>query len=221
MNVKSCISSGISHQEGMRLEAMMCHETSLKRLGFQSIAGVDEAGRGPLAGPVVAVACILPEGARVEGIDDSKKLSVSERQRIFQSIRSLGDIDYGIGIIDSLTIDKVNILQATLQAMLLAVSHLLQPPDYLLVDGNQMPKTQIPGKFLIKGDRLSQSIAAASIIAKEVRDQLMCEFHQLWPEYGFNVHKGYGTKLHLRAIEKYGPCPIHRLSFKPLKDFYD
>jgi ribonuclease HII len=204
-------------KEKARLKTMMLWETKAKRLGFKCIAGVDEAGRGPLAGPVVAAACVLPQGALIDGIDDSKKLQASERQHIFQHILSLPGIDFGIGIIDAQLIDKVNILQATFQAMLVAISRLSQKPDYLLIDGNKMPKTAIPGEALIKGDSLSQSIAAASIIAKETRDQLMQGFHEQWPEYGFDSHKGYGTKLHLEAIQKLGPCPIHRMTFEPLK----
>ena len=207
----------ISSQERQRLEMMMLWETKARNLGYQVIAGVDEAGRGPLAGPVVAAACVLPFGALIEGIDDSKRLSLSDRQRIFHQILSLEGVDYGIGIVDALIIDKVNILQATFQAMTIAVSCLLQKPDYLLIDGNKMPIIDIPGESIIKGDSLSQSIAAASIIAKETRDQLMCAFHGQWPEYGFESHKGYGTKQHLLAIQKYGPCPIHRMSFEPIK----
>ena len=198
----------------------MFWENKARSLGFQIIAGVDEAGRGPLAGPVVAVACALPEGALIEGINDSKKLQASDRQEIYNQIISLKGVDFGIGIIDVQVIDEINILQATLRAMLLAISHLATKPDYLLVDGNKMPKTDIPGKALIKGDALSQSIAAASIIAKETRDQLMLVYHDQWPEYGFNAHKGYGTKQHLLAIRKNGPCPIHRMSFEPFKSLH-
>lgn len=209
--------STLAVQERKRLNAMLTWEQKARKLGYQHIAGVDEAGRGPLAGPVVAAACVLPEGLLLEGIDDSKKLSPTERQRLFQQILSLKEIDYGIGIIDALTIDRINIFQASLQAMAAAIACLCRPPDYLLVDGTHLPPTSFPGEPIIKGDSLSQSIAAASIIAKETRDQLMRTFHEKWPEYNFFSHKGYATNEHLRAIQKYGPCPIHRMSFEPLK----
>ena len=207
----------LSPQERKRLESMMIWERNTIKRGYKRIAGVDEAGRGPLAGPVVAAACILPEDTLIEGIDDSKKLSVSERSQVFQKILSLSDLDYGIGIVDSLIIDQINILQATFQAMLIAISRLSQKPDFLLVDGDKMPSAHLPGQAIIQGDSLSQSIAAASIIAKETRDQLMRAFDEQWPQYHFSAHKGYATEEHLLAIQKYGPCPIHRMSFAPLK----
>jgi ribonuclease HII len=207
----------LSLQERKRLKSMMIWEKKAQQCGFKRIAGVDEAGRGPLAGPVIAAACILPKGMLIEGIDDSKKLLPSERFQIFQKIISIPALDYGVGIVDALVIDQINILQATFQAMLVAISHLNQPPDYLLVDGNKMPSTDIPGQAIVQGDSLSQSIAAASIIAKETRDQIMRTFDEQWPQYRFSSHKGYATKEHLLAIQKYGPCPIHRMSFDPLK----
>lgn len=185
--------------------------------GFCRVVGVDEAGRGPLAGPVVAAACFLPKGVQLPGVDDSKKLTASERYRLFEEIISLTGVDYAVGIVDSLLIDQVNILQATFIAMLAAISKLSQKPDYVLVDGNQMPNTEIRGEAIVGGDGLCLSIAAASIIAKETRDRLMCEAHEKWPLYGFRKHKGYGTKEHLVAINKLGPCPIHRRSFAPFK----
>ncbi len=193
-----------------------CEERAYAK-GFYRVVGVDEAGRGPLAGPVVAAACFLPRGVQLPDVDDSKKLTASERYRLFEEIISLTGVDYAVGIVDSLLIDQVNILQATFIAMLAAVSKLSQKPDYLLVDGNQMPKTEIGGEAIVGGDGLCLSIAAASIIAKETRDRLMCEAHEKWPLYGFRKHKGYGTKEHLVAIDKLGPCPIHRMSFAPLK----
>lgn len=204
-------------KERARIAALMTFEVEARQAGFQRIAGVDEAGRGPLAGPVVAAACILPEGACLLGINDSKKLSVSERYRLFQEITSLPGVDYGIGIMDVAVIDQVNILQATFMAMLVAISCLSHSPDFLLIDGNQFPSTSIPGKAIIQGDRLSQSIAAASILAKQTRDELMNLVHEKWPKYGFDQHKGYGTKKHRIAIEQYGPCPLHRMTFEPLK----
>lgn len=210
----------MQEEESRRLAAMMQFEIQAKELGFQHIAGIDEAGRGPLAGPVVAAACILPDGACVEGLDDSKKLTPLQRTEIFEAILALSGLDYGIGIIDVCVIDEINILQATFQAMIAAVAALSQKPDYLLVDGNRMPKIPIRGTPIIKGDSLSQSIAAASVLAKVTRDQLMKELHGKHPQYGFDANKGYGTKKHLFAIEKYGPCPIHRKSFEPIKSFF-
>src|SRR5579863_1362052 len=169
-------------KEHERLERMMLWETKARAQGYCCIAGVDEAGRGPLAGPVVAAACVLPECARIPGINDSKKLSPSERFRVFQEILNLPEVDYGIGIIDVLIIDQINILQATFQAMLAAISRLSREPDFLLVDGTQMPSSRIPGEAVVKGDALSQSIASASVIAKETRDQLMNLFDEEWPQ---------------------------------------
>jgi len=207
----------LASKERKRQIKMLAFEAEARALGYLHIAGVDEAGRGPLAGPVVAAACVLPQGASIAGIDDSKKLLPSERYEIFQKIVSLADVDYGIGIIDTLLIDQVNILQATFQAMLAALSCLTKEPDFLLIDGNRMPKTLTPGIPIVKGDSLSLSIAAASILAKVTRDQLMKLYHEEWPHYGFDTHKGYATKVHLEAIYKHGPCPIHRMSFEPLK----
>jgi ribonuclease HII len=211
----------LSPKERKRLESMMIWERNVQKRGFKFIAGVDEAGRGPLAGPVVAAACILPEGTLLEGVDDSKKLVPSVRFQIFQKMLTVANIDYGIGIVDSLIIDQINILQATFQAMLIAISHLRQQPDYLLVDGDKMPPSApVPGQAIVQGDSLSQSIAAASVIAKETRDQIMRSFDEQWPQYRFSSHKGYATEEHLLAIQKWGPCPIHRMSFDPLKSLY-
>jgi ribonuclease HII len=165
----------------------------------------------------VAAACVLPDGAFLEGLNDSKKLTPSQRFRMFQQIVALAGVDYGIGVIDSLIIDQINILQATFEAMIAAVVRLNQKPDFVLVDGNKLPPLATPGKAIVEGDGLSQSIAAASILAKVTRDELMNVFDQEWPQYGFSKHKGYATREHLIAIEKYGPCPIHRKSFDPVK----
>lgn len=185
--------------------------------GYQVIAGVDEAGRGPLAGPVVAAACVFSRALVIEGIDDSKKLTPKEREELYQVLVSHPEIDFAIGIVEHSQIDAINILQASLEAMAIAVKNLAIEPDFLLVDGNQRPPTEIALKTVIKGDSLSQSIAAASILAKYSRDQMMLQFHQEWPQYGFDKHKGYATRSHFQAIQEHGPCPIHRKSFEPIK----
>jgi len=205
-----------------RHELSRLHElTSLERLarskGFLTIAGIDEAGRGPLAGPVVAAACIIPGGVYISGVNDSKQLSPKRRAEIYDSIVSNDRIIFAVGQISSLEIDEINIYQATIQAMLQAVARLSCIPDYLLVDGLKLPHKTIPGAKITQGDTKSQSIAAASIIAKETRDKLMREFHEMWPHYGFDQHKGYGTEKHRKAIEVHGPCAIHRMTFEPLK----
>ncbi len=195
------------------------HENDAFKKGYLCIAGVDEAGRGPLAGPVVAAACILPKGLVIDGVDDSKKLTLEQRERFFQFLTQDPEIFYSIGIVEHHVIDQINILQATFVAMLNAVKGLPQKPDYLLVDGNQIPSFSMPAKAIIGGDSLSLSIAAASIIAKVTRDRIMLEHHALYPEYGFDKHKGYGTKTHVEAIRLHGPCPIHRSSFEPIKSY--
>ncbi|MCI0381561.1 MAG: ribonuclease HII [Chlamydiae bacterium] len=201
----------------MRLQRLCSIEDEIKKLGFGTIAGVDEAGRGPLAGPVVAAACILPDGLVVRGINDSKKLTFEQRYKLYQDLIIHAEICYGVGVVEAFEIDQINILQATFKAMLIAIARLAKKPDYLLFDGTQLPQTQIPCQGIIDGDLLCQSIAAASIIAKVTRDHIMLGYHDLFPNYGFNEHKGYGTSDHLRAIEVYGPCDIHRKSFGLLK----
>lgn len=186
--------------------------------GFQFVAGIDEAGRGPLAGPVVAAACIFPRGYVIKGIDDSKKLQPKERERLCEVLLKDASIIKAHAVVSCGTIDAINVLQATLEAMRLAVLGLSMAPDYLLVDGTKLPKTGIPSKAIVDGDARSQSIAAASIIAKCKRDEIMMDYHKIWPEYGFNSHKGYGTKEHLLSLDKYGPCPIHRISFQPVQE---
>ncbi|MBP9842118.1 MAG: ribonuclease HII [Simkaniaceae bacterium] len=184
---------------------------------FARIAGVDEAGRGPLAGPVVAAACVIPKGRIIPGVDDSKRLTPSQRERLYSLLVSDPSIDFGIGIVEASRIDEINVLQATFEAMLIAVSRLKCTPDFLLIDGNRLPKTSIPAKAIVGGDGLYQSIAAASIIAKEARDILMKGYHLCYPDYGFDQHKGYGTEAHLQALKK-GFCPQHRRSFKGVVD---
>ena len=184
--------------------------------GYSVIAGIDEAGRGPLAGPVVAAACLFSLDTYIEGVNDSKKLSPKKRERLYGEILSL-PIGYGIGIIDVATIDEINIYQATLRAMEEAVKALSTAPDYLLVDGMPLNSLGIPSEKIIKGDTKSHTIASASILAKVTRDMMMQEYDIRWPEYGFAKHKGYGTRQHIEALKKHGPCPIHRLTFEPIK----
>lgn len=203
--------------EWQRLKALNCFEDAARQRGIEMIAGVDEAGRGPLAGPVVAAACIIPEGLYLEGADDSKKLTPKQRYDLFEIIIGNPNIRYAVGIVSSEEIDRINIYQATVQAMLIAVNGLDPAPELLLVDGMNLPHPKIPCQKIIGGDALSHSIAVASIIAKETRDRLMLEYHLKWPNYGFDRHKGYGTEMHRDALEKHGPCPIHRFTFEPIK----
>ncbi len=185
--------------------------------GFTCVAGIDEAGRGPLAGPVMAAAVILPVGLALDDVDDSKKLSPDKREKLFDIIMSQA-VSVGVGIIGPLEIDRINILQATRSAMLAAVQQLSPQPDYLLIDGISTINSAIPQKTIKKGDSLSLSIAAASIIAKVTRDRLMVEMDSKYPGYGFSGHKGYGSAAHLDAIRKLGPSPIHRMTFGGVKE---
>jgi ribonuclease HII len=187
-------------------------ETEAKRRGYKRIAGVDEAGRGPLAGPVVAAACILPPRAPISGIDNSKKLTRAVRAALHDALTTHPRVSIGFSVVDVEVIDSINILQATLQAMREAYRQLC--PDYLLIDGPIHPEPDHPGDTIVKGDDLCLSIAAASIVAKEVRDRLMEEYDRQYPEYGFAKHKGYGTLEHREAIAEHGLCPIHRRSFR-------
>jgi ribonuclease HII len=184
--------------------------------GFRRIAGLDEAGRGPLAGPVVAAAVILPRDALFPGLRDSKKLTVLQRDRFFEAIRGRA-LAVGIGVMGPEVIDRINILQATVRAMVQALEDLALSPDYLLIDALTLPDLQIPQKALIRGDDRSQSIAAASVIAKVTRDRLMLEYDREYPQYRFRSHKGYGTAEHLEALMRFGPCPIHRKSFRRVR----
>lgn len=185
--------------------------------GVQIVCGVDEAGRGPLAGPVCAAAVILPKNIEIPGLDDSKKLSDKRRRELFPQICELA-LSYGIGFADHNEIDEINILQATFLAMERAVSNLKISPEMILVDGNRSKDWGIPTQCVVHGDSLSASIAAASVLAKVSRDDLMLAYAETYPQYGFEIHKGYGTKAHYEALREYGPCPIHRNSF--LKKFY-
>lgn len=194
-------------------EPMLAFEREARALGFLHIAGVDEAGRGPLAGPIVAAAVIL--AAPVAGINDSKQLSCAQRESYYGMLRAGGHA-IGTSIIPAAVIDRQGIQRSNYQAMAEAVRALNPAPDYLLIDGFMVPGLAQPQRKIIKGDSLSQSIAAASVIAKVIRDQLMVEYDEMYPEYGFGRHKGYGTAAHLKAIAVHGPCPIHRMSFAPL-----
>ena len=186
-------------------------------LDLNVICGVDEAGRGPLAGPVCAAAVILPKHLQIPGLTDSKKLSDKKRRELFPIIQQQA-IAYGIGLASEAEIDEINILQATFLAMRRALSQLSIRPEIALIDGNRETDFGLPVKTVVKGDSLSANIAAASILAKVTRDNILVELASQYPEYGFEIHKGYGTKAHYEALRTYGPCPIHRKSF--LKKFY-
>ena len=188
------------------------YEGEAREQGYTAVCGVDEAGRGPLAGPVCAAAVILPAGLVIEGVNDSKKLSEKKREELFPVICEKA-LAYGIGWADEREIDEINILQATYRAMKRAVESLPLTADYALIDGNRMPPLAIPGTTIVKGDALSMSIAAASILAKVSRDRVMVQFSREYPQYGFEQHKGYGTAAHVQALREYGPCPLHRQSF--------
>ena len=176
-------------------------------------AGVDEAGRGPLAGPVVAAAVILPKECEINGLNDSKKLSHQKREILYHQIKAVA-VSIGVGIIEPDEIDRINILRAALLAMEIAVKKLNPKPDFLLIDGNIETSLLIPQETVIGGDSTCNSIAAASIIAKVTRDLIMYDYHNIHPEYNFKKHKGYPTKEHFEALKKFGPCPIHRRTFK-------
>ena len=199
-----------------RYALMSAYEEEAFAEGIHLIAGMDEAGRGPLAGPVVAAAVILDPEKPVYGVNDSKKLSEKRRAALKPAIEELA-VTYAVGIVDESIIDRINILEATKEAMQKAIAGLDPKPELILIDALTIPKIPIPQKGIIKGDAQSVSIAAASILAKETRDQIMRTYDEIYPEYGFAKHKGYGTKEHIAAIRQYGPCPIHRRSF--IKNF--
>lgn len=190
--------------------------------GKRLICGIDEAGRGPLAGPVVSSAVVFPafrhdlDFHEWEGLNDSKKLTAKKREGFYNRLLGRPDVHIGIGIISEEIIDKINILKATQLSMRRAVSNLDIKPDCLLIDGMALPDVRIPQKKIIDGDTLSLSIAAASIIAKVTRDNIMRQYHEKYPQYGFDRHKGYGTREHMKRIKEYGPCKIHRRSFYPI-----
>ena len=185
--------------------------------GFSRVAGIDEAGRGPLAGPVVSAAVILPQGFSIQ-VRDSKTLSPKQRDNFYDKIYAHA-VSVGVGISDSAEIDRINILKASLLSMRLALENLKLAPDYLLIDGQFLIASDLPQKPVIKGDSLSMSISAASIIAKVTRDRLMDKYHKDYPQFGFSKHKGYPTKAHKDAIRKFGICPIHRRTFKGVREY--
>ena len=198
------------------------HEQAAWARGHRRIAGVDEAGRGPLAGPVVAAAAILdpslwPGDGPLAEVNDSKKLSPHRREVLFDQLQHEDGVAFAIGISTVGEIDRLNILRATHRAMARAVEALAQPPDFLLVDGRPVPGLPVPSEALVQGDGRSRSIAAASILAKVTRDAMMLELDRKYPAYGFSAHKGYGTRAHRDALQRYGPCPAHRRSFAPVR----
>lgn len=188
-------------------------------MSHRIIAGVDEAGRGPLAGPVVAAACVLPQNASFPLLTDSKLLSPDQREKLFEEITQT--TLYSIAVVDHETIDQINILKAALEAMRQAVDTLSVRPHEVLVDGPHTPFLSMPCEGIVKGDLLEPCISAASILAKVERDRLMHLFHEQWPMYQFDKNKGYGTRAHLEALKEYGPCPIHRKTFNPVKQYYE
>lgn len=199
-------------KEELRLEKMSEYENKYYARGVKYIAGIDEVGRGPLAGPVVTAAVILPKGTKIDGINDSKKLSAKKREELFDIIKEKA-IAIGVGIESNAVIDEINILQATYSAMRMALDKLEVKPEVILVDAVTIPKVEIQQEPIIKGDAKSISIAAASIIAKVTRDKMMEDFDEIYSGYGFKENKGYGSAFHINAIKEKGLCPIHRKSF--------
>jgi ribonuclease HII len=188
------------------------YDQSLRKQGYLRLAGIDEAGRGPLAGPVVAAAVVMEHGVTISGLRDSKKVPEEERESLYASIQALA-VDIGIGIVEPEAIDRLNILRATRQAMIIAVAKLSVTPDMLIIDALSLPSVPIPHHSPIKAESISASVAAASIIAKHTRDNIMLEYHHQYPQYNFRKHKGYATQEHLETLQRFGPCPIHRKSF--------
>jgi ribonuclease HII len=185
--------------------------------GYPLIAGVDEAGRGPLAGPVFAAAVILPLDCKLPHTLDSKKYSPARREALFEDILATA-LSWHVASVESRIIDETNILKATMKAMVEAVKNLSPSPSMILVDGIHSPFVKSHSRTIKKGDNISQSIGAASILAKVQRDKAMAEYHRIWPQYGFDRHKGYGTREHMEAIRRHGPCPIHRITFRGVKE---
>jgi len=203
-----------------RINCLWEYENSCCENNTELVAGIDEVGRGPLAGPVTAAAVILPRNCKIMYINDSKKLSKKKREILFDDIKEQA-ISIGIGIVPNCIIDEINILQATFEAMKIAIDNLNVKPQFIIIDGNmKIPNIAIPQKDIIKGDCKTISIAAASIIAKVTRDRIMTSYSQIYPEYYFEKNSGYGSQQHINAIEKYGVCPIHRKTFNKVKQFF-
>lgn len=192
------------------------YENAWKQRGYTCIAGIDEAGRGPLAGPVSVAAVVLPEGFEHGDLNDSKQLTEAKRERIYEELVSCEDVRWSVALIHAEEVDSINILQATYVGMRRVALALQPQPEVVLIDGRPVPNFPIKQQALVKGDALSLSIAAASVIAKVTRDRLMLEAAGKYPQYGFEKHKGYGTKLHLAKLAEHGPCPLHRRSFAPI-----
>ena len=203
----------MKEKEAARLELLKEKENELRKRGFNSICGIDEAGRGPLAGPVVVASVIMPAESNIEGVNDSKKISEKKREKLYEQILDEA-ISYGVGIVGQDEIDEINILNATKKGLTMSLQELIVKPDLIIVDAlNHIDTMGIPYESIIKGDAKCYSISAASIIAKVTRDRIMREWDKVYPEYGFERHKGYGTSAHIEAIKEYGLCPIHRRSF--------
>ena len=204
--------------EKQRVQNLYAQERLLVSCGYNLIAGVDEAGRGPLAGPVVIGAVILPIGYHLPSINDSKKLSAKQREELYHLIKEVA-IDVQYAVIDKEAIDRMNIYQATILGMYTAIHQLTPKPEAVLIDAVPLTELKMPSVSLIGGDAISASIGAASIIAKVERDRIMLDLDEQFPQYGFAKHKGYGTAEHMKALEQYGPCPMHRESFEPIKSW--
>ena len=202
--------------ERARIDALYTYEYAARDEGAKTVAGVDEAGRGPLAGPVVVAAVILPFGLFLPGLNDSKKVAPKKRELLYDEILEKAAA-VRVSIVDAKTIDRVNIYQATMNGMYESILNLDPKPDKVLIDAVELAKLPMPSLSIIKGDAKSASIAAASIIAKVTRDRMMLKYDAEYPQYGFAQHKGYGTAQHIEALEQYGPCPIHRKSFEPVR----
>ena len=203
----------MKEKEEQRLEKLKEYENELQNKGFEYICGIDEAGRGPLAGPVVVASVIMPKDSIIEGINESKKVSEKKREKLYDLILEQA-ISYGVGIIGQDEIDDINILNATKKGLTNSLKELTQRPDLILVDAlTNIDTLGIPYESIIKGDAKCYSISAASIIAKVTRDRIMREWDKIYPQYGFATHKGYGTSAHINAIKEYGPCPLHRKTF--------
>ena len=207
----------MKEKEEQRLISLKQYECELRSKGYKYICGIDEAGRGPLAGPVVVASVIMPENSMIEGVNDSKKVSEKKREKLYDLILEEA-ISYGVGIIGQDEIDEINILNATKKGLTMSLKELIQKPDLIIVDAlTHIDTVGIPYESIIKGDAKCYSISAASIIAKVTRDRIMREWDKIYPQYGFVQHKGYGTSAHINAIKEYGPCPLHRKSF--IKNF--